>query len=96
VAAASALSGGRLLQDETHTADGKPKEDVFSIIVLLFSVNDYRPLNETQFAMWDTFWHELDFEIGTTPHLDFGKAMKLVNFNERWVYRGSLTVPPCT
>jgi hypothetical protein len=74
-AAAQALSGGggdhRRLQDDTLTADGKPKEDVFAITSLLFSVNDYRPVNATTKAAWDNFWTQLDFTVGTSPRLDF-------------------------
>jgi carbonic anhydrase len=94
--AASALSGGARRLQSNGKEQEKKKENTFAIVSMLFDVNDYRPVNETTKANWNKFWTQLDIEHRFSEHLDFGKVMKFVNFRERWVYRGSLTVPPCT
>ena len=32
----------------------------------------------------------------TLKKIPFGKLMENINTNNRWVYKGSLTTPPCT
>ena len=44
------------------------------------------------------FFNHLKFDAEGEPVVDiisYGKLMSLVNFNERWVYKGSVTTPPC-
>lgn len=48
----------------------------------------------------DTFFESLQWtEIGKDPTVDiinYGSLMTLVNFEKRWIYKGSLTTPPCS
>jgi len=37
----------------------------------------------------------LDVEIPIADSLDYNSLMGLVDFSNRWIYKGSLTTPPC-
>ena len=46
-----------------------------------------------------TFFDHLKFGEDSEPVVDeisFGKLMNILEFNQRWVYRGSTTSPPCS
>jgi carbonic anhydrase len=67
---------------------------------LMFSVDDYTAkLTEGEQMIIDTFFETLQWDSATAnPTVDlvsYGNLMTLANFNERWVYKGSVTTPPC-
>mmetsp|Transcript_18168 Transcript_18168/g.31065 ORF Transcript_18168/g.31065 Transcript_18168/m.31065 type:complete len:177 (-) Transcript_18168:483-1013(-) len=47
----------------------------------------------------DTFFDSLhwgdDGDSITVDMVTYGDLMEMVNFNERWIYKGSVTTPPC-
>jgi carbonic anhydrase len=38
---------------------------------------------------------ELDIDNPTIQKVSFGRLMNSINMSNRWVYKGSLTRPPC-
>jgi carbonic anhydrase len=47
----------------------------------------------------DRFFEHLKFGEDGNPIVDqvaFGQIMNLANYEDRWVYHGSLTTPPCS
>lgn len=81
-----------------HTA-GKTLNNIgFAAMGIVFSVNDYdKSVTEEQVKIIDTFFDSLKLE-NNDPVLDmvnYGDLMMMVNMNERWVYKGSVTTPPC-
>jgi carbonic anhydrase len=66
---------------------------------VLFSVKDYTAkLNDTQKAILTDFFDKLNLTTDdpTVPLVTYGEVMtQVVDFNDRWVYKGSVTTPPC-
>lgn len=49
--------------------------------------------------MIDKFFDSLHLDKQNDPisaNIPFGQLMATVNTNQRWIYKGSLTIPPCT
>ena len=49
--------------------------------------------------MIDKFFDSLQLDKQNDPisaNIPFGQLMATVNTNQRWIYKGSLTIPPCT
>jgi hypothetical protein len=58
-------------------------------------------LTWTEQAVVDNFFESLKWRdlSGTDPVVDliaYGDLMRLVDFDNRWIYKGSLTTPPCS
>ena len=87
-----------------HLPDpAKQKEDPEStsaVIGILFSVeNSNVVLTNSQIQIIDEFFDSLYLNQKSDPLLNsalYGELMNLVDLKNRWVYKGSLTAPPCT
>lgn len=68
---------------------------------IVFSVEDYTAeLTWAEERIIDTFFDSLqmDDETEAGPNVDmvtYGNLMQMVDMNNRWVYKGSVTTPPC-
>ena len=67
----------------------------------MFSQNDYTTIEDSTYEkVIDDFFESLQWDkIDMDPIADdigFGDLMKVVDFENRWAYKGSLNVPPCT
>ena len=68
---------------------------------IMFSVNDYTAeLSAEEENVINAFFDGLkwDDESGDAVVSDmilFGDLMEIINFNKRWMYKGSVTSPPC-
>ena len=66
---------------------------------IMFSVEDYTAdLSETQLAVINAFFDGLSWdETGevTADLILYGDLMEMVDSNNRWIYKGSVTTPPC-
>jgi hypothetical protein len=45
----------------------------------------------------DSFFDSLQWDKinPVVDHIPIGKLMSMIDMNERWIYKGSETVPPC-
>ena len=72
----------------------------FAAMGIIFSVNDANiELTSDQQKVIDDFFDSLQWDqTSTNPkvaEVPYGKLMMMVNMRERWVYKGSVTTPPC-
>ena len=73
----------------------------YAAIGILFSVHDYNVnLTWSEEKVIDHFFESLKWEdLVTNPRVDminFANLMEIFDLKHRWVYRGSLSTPPCT
>ena len=89
---------------EMHTVfqgDPNTDTDVFKAAALgvLFSVNDYNiKLSKAEQLIIDTFFETLDWAKEDDPTVNlvtYGDFLNMVDLNNRWAYKGSVTTPPC-
>ena len=71
-----------------------------TIGAILFDTKYYTAqLNWGQQKVIDTFFDNLEWdEVNSNPTADilnFGVLMDIVDWNNRWTYKGSMTTPPC-
>lgn len=83
-----------------HTQkDEFPNEFTHAAMGIMFSVNDYTAkLSDAETKILDTFFNTLQFGKQNDPKVDmitYGDLMHMVDMKERWVYKGSVTTPPC-
>lgn len=68
---------------------------------IIFSVEDYTAeLTQAEQMVIDTFfdtlkWDDMTDEGPTVDLVTYGNLMELVDNRNRWVYKGSVTTPPC-
>jgi len=68
---------------------------------LMFSVNDYtREMEGWETEILDNFFESMKWDDTTTQPkyvdmVSYGDLMTMVDMNNRWTYRGSVTTPPC-
>ena len=85
-----------------HPLTTETKSGVIAAAVgIMFSVNDYtaKKLTWAEQRVIDNFFESLQMDTtGSKPIVDqaaYGDLMKMVDFSNRWVYKGSVTTPPC-
>ena len=65
---------------------------------LIFSVDNYdRSVTDDEIEIIDKFFDSMQWDE-SNPVVDevtYGDLMMMANFNKRWVYKGSVTTPPC-
>ena len=66
---------------------------------LIFSVNDHNAnLSDAQVKIIDTFFETLQWSKTNDPQVDmvtYGDLMMMADMENRWIYKGSVTTPPC-
>jgi carbonic anhydrase len=86
-----------------HYPDATTGDFIAAALGIVFSVEDYTAnLSWAEERIIDTFFDSLQFEdeseANAGPIIDmvtYGNLMMMVDFNNRWVYKGSVTTPPC-
>jgi len=72
---------------------------IASAMGIMFSVKDYdQSVTAEQIAIIDGFFGSLELTSFTNPKVKqstYGDLMNMVNKENRWVYQGSVTTPPC-
>ena len=70
----------------------------YAAVGIMFSINEYNAkLSWAEEKIIDNFFEnlELDKENPVVDWTLYGDLLSLVNTDNRWVYRGSVTTPPC-
>jgi hypothetical protein len=83
-----------------HLPAAPKKEFIAAAVGIIFSVDNYTAdLDQWEIQVIDNFFEKLDWtQDRTDPKVDevmYGQLMRLVDTKNRWVYRGSVTTPPC-
>jgi carbonic anhydrase len=83
----------------TEPADGG-NGFIASAMGLVFSVDKFTAdLTFAQQQVIDIFFDSMKWDaVGESPTVDivaYGSLMEMADFNNRWVYKGSVTTPPC-
>ena len=83
-----------------HTADTTKNGIISSAIGIIFDSNDYdKSITQDQIVIIDKFFDSFMLNLQTesnTREIPFGELMAIIDTNNRWVYKGSLTTPPCS
>lgn len=80
--------------------DGAKNNIKYAAVGIMFDVNDYTAqVTDEQMQLIDDFFDELDWDETSknpyVPLVEYGKMMMMFDTDNRWVYRGSVTTPPC-
>lgn len=79
-----------------ETYDG---DFVASAMGIIFSVDKYTAdLSFAEEEVIDNFFSSLKWSDTGSPIVDmvtYGSLMEMVDSNNRWIYKGSVTTPPC-
>mmetsp|Transcript_25666 Transcript_25666/g.39479 ORF Transcript_25666/g.39479 Transcript_25666/m.39479 type:complete len:155 (+) Transcript_25666:1223-1687(+) len=70
----------------------------FTTVSLLFDSKDYdKSLTMSEVEKFYDFFDEMDLNVSNplVSRLSLGTIMGIVDFSNRWVYKGSMTAPPC-
>ena len=83
-----------------HLADRVRGDVPYAAVGIFFSVNKYtHKLADSDQAIVDDFFESLEWTETETnpkvPEVPYGKLLNMVDMQNRWVYRGSVTTPPC-
>lgn len=84
-----------------HLPEGGAKNGIkYAAMGIMFSVNDYtQEATEEEQKIIDDFFDQMQWDIDSyDPKVDlvsYGKIMMMFDMNNRWVYKGSVTTPPC-
>lgn len=71
---------------------------IASAMGLIFSVDNYdRSVTDDQISIIDNFFDSMRWDEANpvVSMVSYGTLMEMANFNKRWVYKGSVTTPPC-
>jgi len=81
-----------------HLANETKNGFGYAAMGLMFSVNDHDSVDESLVEIIDKFFESLDWSNENdplVPEVPYGDLMMAVDMNNRWVYKGSVTTPPC-
>jgi len=87
-----------------HTPSEVKEDFLGAAVNILFSSTAEKvtaDLTEAEVIIIDTFFTSLQWDVldqTADPVVDlvsYGNLMELVDFNNRWAYKGSQTAPPC-
>jgi carbonic anhydrase len=83
-----------------HAAKENVGNVQYAAMGIMFSVNDANiELNEADQKVIDDFFNSLKWDqTSSNPkvaEVPYGNLMMMVNTRDRWVYKGSVTTPPC-
>jgi carbonic anhydrase len=83
-----------------HLADDTINDVGYAAMGIIFSVNDYTAdLNPIEIRIIDNFFDPMEWETGVkdpkVAEVPYGDLMMMVDMTRRWVYKGSVTTPPC-
>lgn len=86
-----------------HTADSVENEIGFAAVGIMFSVTEYNAnLTWAESRIIENFfdslkWRETSAQgnIVEVDMVTYGDLMELVDNENRWIYKGSVTTPPC-
>lgn len=87
-----------------HLADEKNAGNMFAAAMgIMFSVDSpSRKFSDKEVAVVDAFFDSLQWEKTAdkkrnvkVPQVSYGELMMMVDMDNRWTYRGSVTTPPC-
>ena len=71
----------------------------YAAVGIFFSVENFdKKVTENENRTIDEFFDTLQFDLEGEPEverIDYGKLMKIVEMDYRWIYKGSTTTPPC-
>lgn len=82
-----------------ETSPSSNPEIVASALGVFFDTNKHNAdLSEEQVKIIDTFFDQLSFAANDPipDEISFGQLMSVIDSENRWVYDGSLTTPPCS
>jgi len=88
---------------EMHTVhlptngEGGKNGFIASAMGLFFSVNDYtREMEAWEQKILTEFFDSMSWgDSGSVEEIPYGNLMMMVDMNNRWTYKGSVTTPPC-
>ena len=84
-----------------HLPVGGAKNSIkYAALGIMFSVNEHTAMaDQWQIDLIDEFFDSLQWNETasdpTVPMASYGKLMMMVDTRNRWVYKGSVTTPPC-
>lgn len=88
-----------------HTVHYPKEKDssgyIAAALGIMFSVDKHNAvLSTAERAVIDTFFDSLQWDVldGTPVVSDivaYGNLVNIVDFDNRWIYQGSVTTPPC-
>ena len=74
----------------------------YAAMGIMFSVNDYTATNldDWEIEIIDNFFESFQWDKylekdGYVDKVEYGDLMTMVDMDNRWVYKGSVTTPPC-
>ena len=83
-----------------HLANTPKNGIIASAMGVIFDVDDYdKSVTPEQVVIIDKFFDSLKLNLQTQPTTDeipLGELMAMLDTNNRWAYKGSLTTPPCS
>lgn len=83
--------------DEPDVVDSGAGDYYKSTVAILFSVDNYDEIADEDAQVFYDFFADLQLSVDD-PVVDtvrFGAMMNTVDFDNRWMYKGSGTAPPC-
>lgn len=82
-----------------HLPEGGEKNGFrYAALGIFFSVSSADPVEDWEKKDIDKFFAEMKWDTEGNPRVDlvsYGSLMTLVDTDNRWVYKGSVTTPPC-